>query len=504
MKIFIALFFLAYSVQLVGQNKQDYVWLFSSDTELTEGNEAYGFNFNQNENLNSLQGVVPIQMLGVNASISDHDGNLLFYSNGCQVVGSNHEVLPNGSNLNKGDYYEMIGDSCFSGYVGKQDILILPDPGNVNGFYLLNKAVHRLNQFFFRDLRYSYIDKSLNDGFGDVIIKNNSLHDSIRFMSRYLTAINHSNGKDWWIMQPLELSNGYLIMLLDENGFSKNNIQHIGPDLHWNASASGTAVFSPDGTKYAYFNKDDNLLLYNFDRNTGRLSNLKQVDIYDGDPYAFFSSVEFSPDSRFMYFSLQDSLWQLDTYEQNLNDGKELIAVWDGTNDPFATTFTLMALAPNCKIYICSGSSTNTYHVINKPNEKGSACDFVQRGIQLPHTSSLANMPNFPRFRVDDDEKCDPTITSVFGAGVIYRRDLRIYPNPSFGDVFIEIPDGQDGFISVYDLNGKQIMEPIEVNGVMEKQIGFSHLPDGSYFVEFVSKDPSKNIVWNSKVSFVK
>ena len=60
----------------LGQSKQDYVWIFSNDTESTEGNEAYGFDFKENQHLQSLQGLVPIEIAGLNASISDVEGNL--------------------------------------------------------------------------------------------------------------------------------------------------------------------------------------------------------------------------------------------------------------------------------------------------------------------------------------------------------------------------------------------------------------------------------------------
>jgi len=80
-------------------------------------------------------------MIGLNASICDKDGNLLMYSNGCTVADKNHQVMPNGRNLNNGDYFQMISDSCNSGYLGKQDIVILPDPGDEDGYYILHKPI---------------------------------------------------------------------------------------------------------------------------------------------------------------------------------------------------------------------------------------------------------------------------------------------------------------------------------------------------------------------------
>jgi WD40 repeat protein len=390
MKNILIVLFVLFQTVAPAQNMRDYVWIFSNNTEASEGNEAYGFDFKENQHLQSLQGLVPVQIAGLNASICDEEGNLLMYSNGCTVVDRNHEVMPNGRNLNNNDYFQMVGDSCFLGYLGLQDIMILPDPGDEDGYYILHKAVMPGNPDRFIELRYSYVDMDLNNGYGDLVEKNVVLYNNENPLWSYLTAAKHINGESWWIIQPLDHLNDYLIILLDENGFTEKRVTSIGPEFHWNASASGRAVVSPDGQLYAYYNKDDNLFLYDFDRNTGDLSNLRQLTLKTNTPAAgFFSSVEFSPNSRFLYVGVRDSLWQVDTYEQDLKEGTELIDVWDGTQDPFATTFTIMAMAPNCKIYMASGSSTNTYHVINKPNEKGLACDFVQRGIRLPHTSSL-------------------------------------------------------------------------------------------------------------------
>ena len=141
-----------------------------------------------------------------------------------------------------------------------------------------------------------------------------------------------------------------------------------------------------------FFNAYDNLHLYDFNRETGELDAHRFLHIKDvPDDIAFFSAVEWSPDSRFLYISTIDELWQVDTWEENLQDGLELIDTWNGVNDPFPTIFALMALAPDCKIYMCSTSSTNTYHVINNPNNRPASLNFyldtdckITRGLHRP------------------------------------------------------------------------------------------------------------------------
>ena len=487
---------------LHAQTKHDYHWLFSNDTEVTPGNESYGFDFNLDEDIIPLQGILPIQHGGLNATISDSLGRLLFYSNGCQVVGADHQVLPNGSNLNKGDWFDMIGDSCFGGYLGFQDILILPDPVNEDGFYHINKAIIHEGELRYRQLRYSYIDKSLNNGLGAVTDKNIDISDEDQLFYNYLTAIPQKNKKDWWIVQPSKSPLGFLIYQINEMGiFYEKTIPSEIP-FHEFSSGAGHAVFSPDGSKYVYFNMFDNLNLYDFDREQGTLSEhryleIKKDTIFNGQ----FSSVEFSPNSRFLYVAVRDSLWQVDTHEEILEDGLELIDVYDGTSDPFPTVFHLMALAPNCKIYITPSSSSDVYHVINKPNEKGLACDFVQRGIQLPFTSSVANLPNFPKFRVDEEEKCDPTIGTFLGKEVVYRRDLEISPNPVESDLLVTLPEEPKGTMYIFNEMGALIKQ-FKVDGhETTLMINTDELPAGMYHIELIPDD-RVNHLWNNR--FVK
>jgi len=383
--------------------------------------------------------------------------------------------------------------------------MILPDPKTDNGFYQINKIILRENDSLHMEMRYSYIDLSLNSGLGDITEKNIKISQENKLFSHYLIANRHANGKDWWIVQATEKPDGFLTFLLNENGFSNPFLQTLDTSFHYNASASGSSAISPDGLHYAYFNPFDNLLFFEFNREDGTIHNLRKAKIFNGpESNASFSSIEFSSNSRFLYAAVGDSLWQVDLYENDLNDGIELIDVYDGTLDPFPTVFTQMALAPDCKIYIAPSSSTNSYHVINKPNEKGTSCDFVQRGIQLPFTSSTAGLPNFPKFRVDEDEKCDPTIGTMFGEVVFYRRDLTAFPNPSKGQVTIEIPEAINGQLYVFDMQGREVIQNIEINNRHEKQLDLTNLSSGSYTIEFIPLDTSEKLIWTNKIVIVK
>ena len=504
-RIFKTLSFVLLPLLVSSQSRQDYQWFFGNDRIAEEeGIQNLEFNFNDVPFEPTLK-THGLSFDQNNASICDKDGNLLMYTNGCAIANRDHEVMMNGDSINWGNFAEYFwfdGD-CKHGYPGRQNITILPDPGYEEGYYILHKTLeyNYLTDYeiYLKYLKYTYIDMSLDDGKGAVIDKNVIFHEG-SILSNYFSAIAHSNGSDYWIIQPKEDDNVYYRFLLTGDGIIEQDSQRIGPVFNWNASASGTAVFSPDGHKYAYYNVGDQLLLYDFNRETGLLSNLKQLSL---ETEHHLSSVEFSPNSELLYVTVRDSLYQVDTTLDMLEDGVVLIDTWNGIDDPFSTIFFIAALAPDCKIYIRSGGSTASMHVIHKPNEQGLACDFVQQGLTLPGLTSSGSFPNFPRFRVDEEEKCDPTITSFLGDEVYYRRDLEVYPNPVEQDLNITIPEQQSGQVIIYDMEGKVLMGPIVVNSQSDiHQVDVSVLSSGTYIVEYVSDDRKEKLVYNQK--FVK
>lgn len=499
--ILVSILFLHFPV--FSQSKYDYVWLLGYDHEVKPGVQSYIFDFKEKP-FSPKKDEIGLGMDGNNASMCDKDGDLLFYTNGCAVLNQNKEVMPHGDSINEDIWKKLFGyDNCREGYPGNQNIIILNDPGDEYEYYIIHKP--RVFESFKNNslnyLWYSKVDMSLDGGKGDVTDKNIVLYDDRQSLSSYLTAIRHSNGRDWWIIQPQQDDSIFLTFLINEKGIGKKEDQNTRQYFDFNrTSASGTARFSPDGTKYALYNFYDQLNIYDFDRETGKLSNHVKVEIYDPDSIDIedirFSSVEWSPNSRFIYTASRDKLHQIDTWEENLQDGVRLIGVYDGTQNPFPNTFFLMAQGPDCRIYMCSTSGNKTYHVINKPDGLGAACDFVQNGIELPYNAGFGSMPNFPRFRVDEAEKCDPTIVSVFGDYVWYRRDIMVWPNPSSGVFNVELPDVGAGKLVVSNINGQVLYEREVSNIIKDERIDISGYSAGRYNVEFWPESKAKERIF--------
>ncbi len=490
------------SSHLLCQNKQDYYWPLAFSLDFNETLTGLEFNFNdrpfepeiRNRGLSFRQN---------NASICDKEGNLLFYTNGCAVANRHHEVMPNGEGLNVGSFfYEFWGGDCADGYPGSQDIIILPDPGSEDGFYILHMPTiyhpeMPSNPFTFDSLYYTYVDMSLDNGNGAVLEKNINFYSDILF-SNFLTSISHSEENSWWILDLVGPS-GYIVYTLTEDGL---DVSKKLPGPTWSpvyTSSSGYARFSPDGTKYAIFNKFDGLYIYDFDRSDATLSNELHLPWEDpGESDSVFSTCEWSPNSRYLYLSENTDLWQLDTQAEPLEDGLVYIAEWLGGADRLQPSFGIAALGPDCRIYIRGKSSANSMHVIHKPDEPGLACDFVEQGLQLPAPTSAGSFPNFPRFRVDEEDKCDPSIVSIVGETVWWRRDLIAYPSPASEYVTVELPEGQRGELYLLDMNGQLVLHQTEVSA--EKRLDVSVLPAGIYSVEFLPERNEDRVVYTKRV----
>ncbi len=463
-----------------GQDKQDYTWLFN--------NRASGFNglyvnttFQFSEgSFYSFLDTVQFNSGRTNSSITDETGKLLFYTNGCQVIQADHSLMENGDSLNFGNFYTEWWDNCSGGYVGFQDIIILNDPKNINGYYIIHKTFNFITTpltFYLEGLKYTYVDMTLNDGKGKVTVKNKTFFNKKDLVSSFLTAIRHQNTKDWWLIQMKENSNAYLKFIINENGPMPIDSQNIGPKTTRNTSAGGFAKFSPDGKQWAWFTTENGLNLFDFDGETGELSNQKLLMI----PHRrVFTGLEFSPNSRFIYISAHDSLFQVDTWHSELI--YELIDSFDKGEQGFAN-FHGISLAPDCKIYMTSSNSTKSLSRINYPNKKGKACDFRQHEVPLFATNGIG-IPNFPRLRVDEIDVCDSTEQSTGVIDIVKNRALmRIYPNP-VKDI-AKIQSEESGNLYLFDMRGVMVKSLFIQKG--SNYLDMQAMDNGFYFINFIN-----------------
>lgn len=479
MKNIIFFTFLIFPFLSISQ-KHDYNWLFGYEGDA--GVEEFGIsqlNFNHNPVLIEKQDSAFMKIDVSHASISDSLGNLLFYTNGCYIADKNHQMMPNSDGLNPGILHNTNCD--FFGYTGGvQSCLILPYPKQVNLYYLIHNPMTFHSQFGYHapKLFYTLVDMDDNGGLGTVIEKNMPIVlDTLT--PGNITAVKHTNGRDWWIINPQFDNNKYYRTLLGINGLEEPLEQIIGDSI---STGSSHAVFSPDGTTYIRYSPEEQLNIYDFDRSTGLLSNARNIS-FDAPPPSS-SGISVSPNSRFLYLSNTNWLLQFDLEAVDIAESMVVIDTFDGFQSPFATQFFLAQLAPDCKIYISSFSSVDVLHVINQPDRKGLACDFQQHAIDLP-TLHGGSMPHFPNYRLGTTPTypCDSTIVLTGTSFVPPPPDwgIQVYPNPARESMTISCEWCKDegAVLQVHNLMGQLVLE--QTINTEQSIISVAHLAAGAY-----------------------
>ncbi|WP_347157896.1 hypothetical protein [Pontibacter chitinilyticus] len=310
------------------------------------------------------------------ATLSDKDGNLLLYTNGITVWNRNHRVMPNGNGL-------------MGGKSSTQSALILPKPGSDHIYYIFTTDIQAQSN----GLRYSVVDMSKDEGNGDIISRNVFM---ISPATEKLTAVRHSNGRDWWVLAHRWNSNGYIAFLVSADGVTPKPVMsnvgtvHGGP----NRKAIGYLVPSPDGTRLAaaLWNDDSNFEVLDFNRSTGEVSNPILLKGYS-EAYG----VAFSPDGSKVYGTTngdgkgKGQIVQFDLKAGNAAAIAKSAMVVGTSGSPHIGA---LVLGPDGRIYVAR--QDNTYlGVISQPNLKGTASTYTDQGLYLGGRKSDLGLPNF-------------------------------------------------------------------------------------------------------------
>jgi hypothetical protein len=311
------------------------------------------------------------------SSISDADGNLLFVSDGSKIWDANYIIMPN-------------GDSLLGCQSSSQAVLITPNPGNPNQFYVFTNDCSE--NVLANGMRYSLVDMTLNGGLGDVVpnYKNIKILD---LGSEKLSATWHANGRDIWVGAQENGTNKWYAFLIDNNGI---NIQPVISNIGTaSQSELGGMRFSNDGNRMAACMISGwpwRILLSDFNKQTGEYSNPIELLLSTEITQQPFNVV-FSPDNSKLYVSLWQGsdLLQYDlTYTTANAIQNSRYAV-----DPYnLATFGTLVLASNGKIYV-NPNAGGGIDEIREPNLAGAACQYYSRPSgEFPTFQSGSSFPN--------------------------------------------------------------------------------------------------------------
>lgn len=381
------------------------------------------------------------------ASVSNSNGELLFYSDGVKVWDKTGAIMPGGQN---------IGGGISAGKWTEQGIVIVPKPGSETIYYIftackIEDVPHLQNHAGFH---YSVVDITLNGGNGAVILNKVPLKDEggtdidydvtagtgLRIYESSITTALNKAGNAIWVTLFTRFHTNNVVKriaysyLLGSGTFNPipfyssplpNNCPFASPTC---LDIGGSIKISPDG-KYLLNEARDLVDLYLFDNDNANPATGGSVTyqrrVYTGVPVASMPGygIEFSPGSNRIYFSTFDcGLCQenpLQSYESSGNDGsrKNYIRIrqanvisqkGDTANANIiigefevpppnqdhdliiipATTYGDLQLAPNGKIYACAleaviSPSNANLGVINQPDQLGINCQYINNGVTL-------------------------------------------------------------------------------------------------------------------------
>ncbi len=455
--------------------KHDYIWIL-------------GHNGGTNIDFNTLPPEIyfadrPTEMDVTNASISDSSGALLFYTNGCNIYDKNDEIMENGQDINPGTVHNDFCIEPYIAYTAIRGAMALPQKGNIyNLFHLgMKRVTNPQYDVFPNKLYYSKVDMSVNDG---KVVEKNKLIIEDTLQGGDLSAVKHANELDWWVFIPKRYSNKYFKVLVTNNGEMIVSEQIIGDSSVIGSAGGSQDVFSPDGKLYARYVPKQGTLLFDFDRETGELSNYRHIP--DPGDSTSGGGIAISPNSRYLYVSTETKFYQYDLQSSDINASRVLLAEYDGTVSPFATIFYKCQLAPDCKIYCNCKSSCNVLHVVNYPDEPGLACDFVQHGVQLA-TSNALSLPNFPNYRLGSGQPvCTPTAAGEVSAAV----GIKVWPNPASDGVTVSLGEAVHAPMvwSLHDQLGRVVRRAVLSAGQQEVAVSVEGLAAGLYFWQLESE----------------
>lgn len=345
-------FVLPLLTQAQGENNQ---WIFGNGAHLSFATGQPVIQSNSTK-LNTLEG---------STSVSDSKGKLLFYSDGLLVYDRNNQVMPNGTDL-KGH------KSSTSSAVA------VPYPGNKNLYYLFCVDYNMSTDN--KGLTYNIIDMSLNEGKGDLIVKNQTL---VLPTDEKIAVTKRCDSKGFWVVVHKAFTDSYLSYSITEDGLDLKPVVSIIKSPVGNRPEIGYLKFSPSGKWLVNANTlNEKLEIFNFDKRTGIITlageDATKYQNKNSTLVQTYYGVAFSSKEKYLYVSTLD---KGEIYQYNLELPMDKIFKKRVLLINMSRSSGAMQLAKNNKIYFADGYESRYLNCIHFPDEAASMVNLRMHDI---------------------------------------------------------------------------------------------------------------------------
>jgi len=311
-------------------------------------------------------------------------GNLLFYTDGVTVWNRVHEPMPNGTGL--------FGDASTS-----QSALIVPAPSTPGIYYIFSAAPitsANVNGRCFC-LYYSVVDLRRQNGFGDVVRKNEVLIDDI---TEHLTGTQDCLGEGFWIVARSRTTRHFYSFHLTRDGLETVPVVSDASNPSLTVRSAGQMHISPEGKRLVITSVTSNSQLYDFNPATGKITN--GINLFPNDPQGAHYGAAFTPDGRFVYIAVSDRSdtvpLEIFRFRTDLTSASQIVASRQLAAGIAGTlsSWIPMQLAPDGRIYIGRPSSFRL-SAIRRPSALDiDSIQFVDTAISLTGRCQ-SGLPNF-------------------------------------------------------------------------------------------------------------
>lgn len=345
------------------------------------------------------------------STISDCEGNLLFYTNGNAIWNKTHQIMENGSLLTQ------YGVNTYH-----NPVIIIPFPDSANHYIVVYGTPVSVS--------YAVVDISANGGLGKVISKANTI-SPIEY-NRSTDIIRHNNGKDYWLILK-ETDTEFFVYPITKSGIGSavksTGIGRAGWQvIKANNKGTQIAVSVFPHSNFAVSNYPFPVYVYDFDKATGKISNPKPVLAWNEIIGSEIRSMRFSTNDSLLYLTNYSGnrgfvidrkiLFQIDLYSLNpvFFHTKLINERYEGKINAYG-----LFTGSNNKIYMFEGADTNKIAVIHKPNVYGKGCMLERGAIDIGSSVTGFNVriPTQPIYNLDFNTNARDSICTDTASFVI-------------------------------------------------------------------------------------